>query len=67
MAFALIAGNAQSGVGLQGGIASATGFSDASGNRQVRHYHSLCDWKIGLALDGARGPRQTSSYRPAKK
>jgi hypothetical protein len=30
-------GNAQSGVGLQDCVASATGFGDASGHRQVRH------------------------------
>jgi hypothetical protein len=40
------AGNAQSGVGLQDGVARATGFGDAPGHRQARHQYSLRARKI---------------------
>ena len=60
-------GNAQSGVILQDCVASATGFGDASGHRQVRHQYSLCARKIRLALDGARGPGQTFFMPPGKE
>ena len=60
-------GNAQSSVGLLDSIASATGFSDASGHRQVRHQYSLGGRKIWLALDGARGPGQTFFIPPGKE
>ena len=60
------AGNAQGGVGLQDGVARATGFGDAPSHRQARHQYSLRARKIRLALDGARGAGQSFLITPSK-